>query len=412
MDHMFGNEAYRVWTRASHLDDALQAPVNHQHFDGFRMGDTTETKYKPLERIPGMDVGGWFDAGDYDLRTGSHCATISNLVDSWEHFKINSDETLVNQEQRFVDIHHPDGKPDILQQIEHGTLFLIAQQRAFGRAITTVIEPNLHQYHHLGDAVNITDNLNYNPNLKEYESDGKSSGTKDDRWVFTNKSSQTNYSSLVSLAGSSRALKGYNDKLAEECLTTARKIWIDEHNQPVQSTPQGSRFTGTGEMEAALQLFISTKESGFADRFKELLWPAMEKSYIMYMRLAVTAVPYMDKAFKEQMAPYVRKYKTSSDDMFKQNPFGVLISTGGWGGDEGVISWAITNYLLYKSFPEIIGLEYTERGMAFIYGCHPGSDVSFVSGVGTHSAEVAYGNNRADFTFIAGRGAGDTDPEA
>ena len=32
----------------------------------------------------------------------------------------------------------------------------------------------------------------------------------------------------------------------------------------------------------------------------------------------------------------------------------------------------------------------------------PGSDISLVSAVGTQSKEVAYGNNRADFTFIAG----------
>jgi hypothetical protein len=402
MDHMFVNEAYRVWHGAAHLDDALQAPINHQHFDDFRMGDTTETKYKPLEHIPGMNVGGWFDAGDYDLRTESHCIAISDLVDSWEHFSINRDETLINQGQRFVEIHHPDGKPDILQQIEHGTLYLIAQQRAFGRAITTIIEPKLHQYHHLGDAVNITDNLIYNPNLKEYESDGKFSGKKDDRWVFTNKSSQTNYGSLVSLAGASRALKGYNDSLAEECLATAKKIWTDEHNQPSRPDIQDSIFPGTGEIEAALQLYISTKESRYTDRFKELLWPAMEKNYIFYMRLGVTAVPYMDKVFKDQLAPYVRKYKTANDDLLKKNPFGVSISARGWGGDEEVISWSITNYLLHKSFPEIIGPEYAERGIAYIYGCHPGSDISFVSGVGTHSAEMAYGNNRADFTFIAG----------
>jgi endoglucanase len=33
MDHMFVKEAYRVWHGASHLDDALQAPINHVHFD-------------------------------------------------------------------------------------------------------------------------------------------------------------------------------------------------------------------------------------------------------------------------------------------------------------------------------------------------------------------------------------------
>ena len=38
----------------------------------------------------------------------------------------------------------------------------------------------------------------------------------------------------------------------------------------------------------------------------------------------------------------------------------------------------------------------------FIYGTHPAHNLSFVSSVGTHSKEVAYGNNRADFTFLPG----------
>lgn len=40
--------------------------------------------------------------------------------------------------------------------------------------------------------------------------------------------------------------------------------------------------------------------------------------------------------------------------------------------------------------------------MDYIFGCHPYNNVSFVSGVGTRSKEFAYGNNRADFSFIAG----------
>jgi hypothetical protein len=40
--------------------------------------------------------------------------------------------------------------------------------------------------------------------------------------------------------------------------------------------------------------------------------------------------------------------------------------------------------------------------LAFLHGNHPGSDISYVSAVGTRSKEVAYGNNRADFSFIAG----------
>jgi hypothetical protein len=73
-----------------------------------------------------------------------------------------------------------------------------------------------------------------------------------------------------------------------------------------------------------------------------------------------------------------------------------------WAGNGAVIGSAITNYMLHKAFPEIIDKEYVVAGLNFIYGCHPGSNISFVSGVGTVSKKIAYGNNRADYSFIAG----------
>lgn len=72
MDHMFVNEAYRVWHGASHLDDARQAPVSHEHFDLYAQGPTTDSPFKPGEHIPDLNIGGWFDAGDFDLRTQTH----------------------------------------------------------------------------------------------------------------------------------------------------------------------------------------------------------------------------------------------------------------------------------------------------------------------------------------------------
>lgn len=40
--------------------------------------------------------------------------------------------------------------------------------------------------------------------------------------------------------------------------------------------------------------------------------------------------------------------------------------------------------------------------LGYVYRCHPGSDISFVSGIGTQSKKIAYGSNRADFSFIPG----------
>ncbi|MDZ7370729.1 MAG: glycoside hydrolase family 9 protein [candidate division KSB1 bacterium] len=402
MDHMFVNEAYRVWHGAAHLDDALQAPINHQHFDGYRMGESTETRYQPGERVPGLNIGGWFDAGDFDIRTGSHCATVMHMVHTWERFLPQRDETLVDQTQRFVDIHHPDGKPDLLQQIEQGALALIAQHRAFGRAVSGIIEPHLHQYHHLGDASTITDNLPYNPNLKPYESDGLTSGTPDDRWVFTNDLPWNNYASIAALAAASRALRGYHDALAEECLAAAQKAFAEEQKRAQEGYRVGPFGLQSAGLQAALELYISTGNPSYAAAFDRLLWPELDRSLNRLIKLAVQALPYRDRSYRKKLLPFVQKYKAYNDELLKQNPFGVPITTGGWAGNSAVIDWAETNYLLHKAFPEVIGQEYTFRGLDYIFGCHPYSNISFVSGVGMRSKKVAYGNNRADYTFIAG----------
>lgn len=406
MDHMMVNEGYRTWHGAPYLDDALQAPVNHEHFDGYRMGPVTDTKYKPLERIPGLNVGGWFDAGDFDIQTLSHVNVLLNLVDAWEKFRITRDETYIDQDTRFVDIHRPDGKPDILQQIEHGALNVVAQVENIGHPVRGIIVPNLYQYHHLGDAVTETDNLPYNPNLKPYESDGKSSGTMDDRWAFTNRMPFLDFSTAAALAASGRALQSYNKPLADRCLAASKKMWDDNSNRPATSNQTGMQmFSGASEISAALQLFITTKEEKYSKRFQELLWPSLEKASVGGRGGIVTAlqaIQYFDNDFKSKLRPYVVKYKGLADSYLKENPYGVPITSRGWGGNGGVVNFAITNYYAYKYFPEVIGQEYVFKGLDYLFGCHPYSNISFVSAVGTRSKEIAYGNNRADFTFIAG----------
>jgi hypothetical protein len=408
MDHMMVNEAYRTWHGAPYLDDALQAPLNHQHFDGYRMGPSTDTKYKPLEHIPGLNVGGWFDAGDFDIQTGSHVSVLLNLVDVWEKFGVNRDETFIDQATRYVDIHRPDGKPDILQQIEHGALNLVAQIENIGHPVRGIIVPNLYQYHHLGDAVTETDNLLYNPDLKPYESDGKYSGTLDDRWAFTTRTASLDYSTAGALAAAARALKNFNKPLSDRCLAAALKMWDENANKPQTGNAQGEggqMFGGSSEMPTALQLYITTKDEKYKNRFLELLWPSLDRSTAGGrggISTALQALPYMDNDFKTKLRSYVQKYKETADSYAKENPYGVPITSRGWGGNNGVISFAITNYYANKYYPDIISPEYVYKGLNYIFGCHPYSNISFVSAVGTHSKEVAYGNNRADFSFIAG----------
>jgi len=404
MDHMLVNEGYRIWHDASHLDDALQAPVNHEHFDLYAQGPTTDTPYKPGQHIPGLNVGGWYDAGDFDIRTETQYSVVLNLVQTWEEFHPERDETTINEKTRYVDMHHPDGIPDIIQQIEHGTLQLLAQFKSVGHAINGIISAHLSQYTHLGDGSTMTDNLIYNPKLDSLQSDGFTSGTFDDRWAFTSKSSALNYGSIAALAASSRALKGYNNKLADDCLATAKKIWDEEQSHKPDLFRHGNTTGGPLESEkfkAAVELLITTKETKYAEAVRSML-PSIEKRFFFYAGLAVQAVPYMDEAYSKKIKVLVINYEDAMKKFGGQNPFGVFISTGGWAGDGQVINLAMTNYILYKAYPNIIDPESVYQGLNYIYGCHPGSNISFVSDVGTVSKRIAYGNNRADFTFIAG----------
>jgi hypothetical protein len=404
MDHMLVNEAYKVWHGAAHLDDALQAPVNHEHFDLYAQGPNTDSPYKPGEHIPGLNIGGWFDAGDFDIRTESQYAVVLTLAHAWEDFGLNRDETTINEKTRYVDLHHPDGKPDMLQQIEHGTLGLIAQYRAVGHAINGIIEAHIKQYRHLGDASSITDNLIYNPKLDSLQSDGFTSGTFDDRWAFTTKSTALDYGSIAALTAAGRVLRGFDDTLAEECTSTAKKIWDEEHSHKPDIYVHGNTTGGpleAEELKAAVELLISTKNSKYASRITELL-PYIEKSFIFVAVEAIRAIPYMDESYSSKIEALVKNYSSILEMFKKHNPFGVLITAGGWAGDGVVIDIALTNYIMHKAFPKIIDKEFVYSGLNYIYGCHPGSNVSFVSGIGTHSKRIAYGNNRADFTFIAG----------
>jgi len=405
MDHMFVNEAYRVWHGVPYLDDALQAPTNHIHFDGYRMDSITDTKYKPFERIPGLAVGGWFDAGDFDIQTGSHNSAILSFVDTWELFHVAYDQTFIDQKARYVDIHRPDGVPDILQQIEHGTLQLVAQQKNIGHAVRGIIVGNLHQYHHLGDASTVTDNLPYNPLLKPYETDGKSSGTMDDRWVFTNRIPWLNYHSSAALAAAYRALKDYNKELAEDALNAAIQVWKKEETEPIQKKGEiwEMFFRPSAKLQAALELYKSTSDPVYKDYFVSNIWKILKDTAMIWnMVIAAKAVPYMGDDFKEMLRPYVERYKVSLENLSKHNPFGVPIETRGWGANSIIINWAITNYFLHKVYPDLIDPEYVFKGLNYIYGCHPYSNISFVSAVGVKSKKIAYGGNRADFTFIAG----------
>ncbi len=404
MDHMIVNEGYRVWHGDAHKDDARQAPVDHEHIDLYRQGPTTDTRFKPGEHIPGLAIGGWFDAGDFDIRTQSQYQVVRSLVDTWERWRPTRDTTSVDWTRRRTEMHVPDGTPDLLQQIRHGALQLIAQFDAVGHAIHGIVEPDVAQYTHLGDASTKTDGLIYDPSLKIGEEKNGRSGTPDDRWAFTSKASALNYGSIAALAATSRALAEMDPALSKKALGIATKIWAEEQGHAPDLFSHGNTTGGPLDSErfaAAVELLRTTRDPRYAAAVQSL-WPTIEAKFGLHLRDAVAAIPAMPASYRQGMIPAARAYAAATEKGAAANPFGVPITTGGWAGSGTVLGTALNAYLLLKAFPEIMPAEPVFRGIEFLLGHHPGSDVSFVSGVGTVSKEVAYGNNRADFSFIAG----------
>jgi len=405
MDHVKVREQYRVWHGPSHLDDARQAPVNYNHFDGYSMGPSTDSPFAPGEHIPGLNVGGWYDAGDYDIRSQTQFSVVTMLVELKEHFGVAWDQTTVDEKARSVELRKPDGIPDVVQQIEHGVLQILAQHKAVGHAIPGIIEPTLQEYTHLGDAYSKTDGKIYSPKMGPLESDGIYSGVPDDRWAFTTHTTSLNYGSAAALAAASRALRGYNDALAEECLKTAVKVWSDEHQHP----PVGAQSFNTAggppepeEVRAAVELLIATKDDAYRRRLKELL-PEIQRRFGFLGAVAVRAIPFMDADYKNALAGFTREYKTRIDSDVAKNPYGVPINVAAtWAGSGAVLGFGSQMYFLHEAFPEIIGTEYTLRALDYVLGTHPASNQSYVSGVGADSKLIAYGNNRADYSFIPG----------
>ena len=342
-------------------------------------------------------MGGYFDAGDFDIETGANIGVVHNFVSIWERFRPQRDKTFVNHKQRYVELHRPDGVPDILQFIEHGTLNLVAQAEQIGHMAQTLSNSVLDNYHHLGDAASITDGRHYDPRLGPYEvsADGKSSGVKDDMWAFTSRNLGLDLRAATTFAAASRALKGYNDDLSNRALYQSKRLLKEASNLINQQ--------GRGSMATNLQLFIATGEHQYKDKFLKDIWPSLDRNVSFTMQTALEAVPYMDDKYKEQLRPYVEKYSEYVENLEQENPYGVPISLGNWAGSGNVTSFGTTICFAAEYFPDIIDKRHAFKATDWIFGCHPYHNYSLVAAVGAaRPKEVFYGNNRADFSFIPG----------
>jgi hypothetical protein len=392
MCHMRINDRYKVWHDYCHMDDALMAPINHNHFDGYNQGESTLCKFKSGDPVPGLNVGGWHDAGDYDLRVESQAETVMMLALIIEEFGINYDQTTIDQKNHLVEMHRPDGVSDALQQTEHGVLTILGGYKALGRLYRGIICPTIRQYVLLGDASSMTDNLVYDKKLKITDKTGKTSGVNDDRLVFTEINPYREIGVVASLAVASRVLKDYKPELSKECINTAIAIWNAlKTNDKINKN------------EAAVELFKTTNDQVYLQYIiaqKEKIVKNIQNEGPVVARVIKQI---NDKQFVDEVKEAVKSLNSKNETERKENPYGVPYKPHIWGAGWGIQSFGVQQYFLHKGFPEIVQPDYMLHALNFILGVHPGNNnISFASGVGSNSLLVAYGVNRDEWSHIPG----------
>jgi len=389
MCHMRVAEKYRVWHDACHMDDATMAQP-HNLFDGYdQRPDAYGKRYKAGELVEGVNIGGWHDAGDFDLRIESQAGESYILTLAYEEFNPELDVTSVNHATRVTEIHQPDGKNDVLQQVENGALSVVNSYLSLGRLYRGIICNNLRQYVLLGDAAAMTDGQR---------------GNEDDRWIFTENNPGREMQTAAQLAAISRAMKGFNDTLSVHSLNIAKEIF-ETQTAGKDANPR----LLSNRLHAAVELFLTTGEKKYTDYVLANQQAALQNinQTAWFISRGVERWRQMkDKKvqrFLQALAKAITAYQENINKSSAETPYGVPYRPAIWGAGWDIQSFAFRHYFVNKAFPTLTNKEVIWNALNFVLGCHPGSNqASFASGVGSQSATTAYGLNRADWSYIPG----------
>lgn len=327
MCHMRVNEKYRVWHGTCHMDDARMAPA-HNHIDGYDQKPGL-SKYSAGDLVPGVNIGGWHDAGDFDLRVESQAGEAYILSLAYEAFHPEIDVTSIDYINRVTEIHQADGKNDLLQQVENGALSVVNSYLALGRLYRGIICGGLRQYVLLGDAAAMTD--------------GKL-GNEDDRWIFTEENPNRELSTAANLAAASRVLKGFNDTLSVHCLNIAREIF--------QRTEGDNSRIASSKIQAAVELYLATNEDLYKDFLlenKELIVKKIGQTGWYTARVEQRFAQMKNvkaQAFSKDFRKALVAYKEQLDKEVVSTPYGVPYRPHIWGAGWDIQGFGFRHYFL------------------------------------------------------------------
>jgi len=196
------------------------------------------------------------------------------------------------------------------------------------------------------------------------------------------------------LAAASRVLKGFNDTLSTQALDVSEKLF--------RITPGEKRAVGS-KLRAATELYLTTGEKEYKDYLiSNVAFITKNISRVGWFIGRADAV-MKDKKFSEAVHEALLVYSKQLNKEKMETPYGIPYRPNIWGAGWDIQTFGFSQYFLVKSYPDIFRPDFVYDALNFVLGCHPGKNTeSFASGVGTKSAIVAYGANRADWSYIPG----------
>jgi hypothetical protein len=192
----------------------------------------------------------------------------------------------------------------------------------------------------------------------------------------------------AALATASRVLKEYNAELSKECIDVAEALYTANKDA-------NDDRVSVQKIHTLSELILSTEKSIYKNDLIELS-NYLDQGFLRTGWSVGRVLPVLDNPeFTEEAKKAALANKPALDSIMSTTPFGVPLE------DTEVLGFK--QYFYHKSWPDIYDMETVFNVVNYQLGCRPGNTVnSLVSGVGADSPVVAYGTNRADWSYIPG----------
>ena len=215
------------------------------------------------------------------------------------------------------------------------------------------------------------------------------------RMVFTEENPAHVFSAVQGLAAAARTLKDYDRNLAERSLRAAESLW--------QTPGTIRRRDLDDQIIAASELLITTQRSIYRD-FLLAMTDSIARRISSVGWVVVRTIPLIgDENYRSAIQQALTGLSKEINEQEKETPFGVPYRPHIWGAGWNIQEFGVHQYYLSKYYPDLFSKDFMFNALNFILGCHPGENTaSFASGVGSRSMTIAYGYNRADWSYIPG----------